>query len=242
MKLRHPSVLSAYAGRNDGRFCKLIGEQGIGMVTLGGISVDELSMQQSRKMKERGREEFIVDDPLEFIRSEMEVALESGAEVAVNIRSATMEGYLDAAEVIYDMGGIVEIDAHCRQPEIAEIGAGQSLLEDLPKLTSIVESIKAAHDVRTIIKFRGNIIPERELALAVDGYTDALHVDAMIQGRIDTDLNVFLNIPDWVYLIGNNSVRDAESALAILEFCDAFSFARLANDLDKTKKMMEELD
>ncbi|HOP08848.1 MAG TPA: hypothetical protein PLC12_01380 [Candidatus Methanofastidiosa archaeon] len=159
----------------------------------------------------------------------------------MNIRSATLEGYIDAATVIAEMDGLVEIDAHCRQPEITEIGAGQALLSDIPRLTEILRSIKDACDARTIVKIRGNIVPERELAISVNDFCDALHVDAMIEGSAETDLSVFLNIPDWIFLIGNNSVRDADSALAILEFCDAFSFARLASDLDKVRSMMEEL-
>ena len=61
MKLRHPSVLAAMAGRNNGEFCKKIGELGVGMVTVGGISADEMSMEASKKMVERGRAEFIFD-------------------------------------------------------------------------------------------------------------------------------------------------------------------------------------
>jgi len=171
----------------------------------------------------------------------MDIASESGAHVEVNIRSSTLDGYLDAAEVVAEKGGILEIDAHCRQPEIMDIGAGQALLSDLPRLVEIMEKIKEELDVLTILKFRGNIVPEREVSLAVNGLCDALHVDAMIEGKSDTDLNVFLNIPDWIFLIGNNSVRNAKSAQAVLEVCDAFSFARLANDLDETKRMMEDL-
>ncbi|MBN1786474.1 MAG: hydrolase [Candidatus Methanofastidiosa archaeon] len=241
MRLRHPSVLSAYAGRNDGKFCKLLGEQGLGMVTLGGISVDDASKRQSKKIVARGRKEFILDDHLGFIRNGIALAKESGAVAAVNIRSATMEGYLSAAEVIADAGGAVEIDAHCRQPEMIEIGAGQALLGDMEKLKDILYNIKAEFDIETILKFRGNVVSERMIALSLNDCCDALHVDAMMQGSEVTDMNVFLNIPDGIFLIGNNSVTDVKSALAILEFCDAFSFARLANDIEKTNKMLKEL-
>ena len=241
MNLKRPAVLSAYAGRNDGSFCKLLGEQGLGMVTIGGICVDEQSKSQSRKMVERGRSEFLVEDHKGFITNEVELARESGAIVAVNVRSATLEGYLDAAEAINDSGAVMEIDAHCRQPEITEIGAGQSLLSDLDRLEGILKAIKDEHDMDVILKFRGNVISEREIALRLGDHCDALHVDAMKEGVESFDPEVFLNVPDRIFLIGNNSVNDAKSALAVLEFCDAFSFARLANDLGMTRAMIEQL-
>lgn len=241
MNLVRPAVLSAYAGRNDGSFCKLLGEQGLGMVTIGGICVDDISKKQSRKMVERGRSEFLVEDHKEFIKNEVELAKESGAIVAVNVRSATLEGYLDAANAISESGGVMEIDAHCRQPEINEIGAGQSLLSDIDRLEEILKAIKSEHDMELILKFRGNVVSERELALRLGDHCNALHVDAMKEGIDSFDSEVFLNIPDWIYLIGNNSVKDAKSALAVLEFCDAFSFARLANDLNQTRAMIEQL-
>ena len=69
----------------------------------------------------------------------------------------------------------------------------------------------------------------------------ALHVDAMYEGKDTFDPSVFLDIPDDIFLIGNNSVKDVQSAEAILEFCDAFSFARLADDLDATRALMGSL-
>jgi len=83
MNMRHPSVLAAYAGRNDGTFCKNIGDLGVGMVTIGGISVDEAAKKQSEKLIARKRAEFVFQDHEAFIQEQVAIAKESGAKVAV---------------------------------------------------------------------------------------------------------------------------------------------------------------
>ncbi len=241
MKLQHPSVLAAYAGRNNGAFCKQIAELGVGMVTLGGISVDEAAKRQSLAMHARGRQEFTSGDHRAFITEGVHQLDDSSSLVAVNIRSGTLEGYIEAATLIDDLGGVVEIDAHCRQPEILSIGAGQALLSNLPMVGRILDALYIERDIPTILKIRGNIVPGVALAEVTEGCCTALHVDAMYEGKDTFDPSVFLDIPDDIFLIGNNSVKDVQSAEAILEFCDAFSFARLADDLDATRALMGSL-
>jgi len=231
-------VLAAYAGRNDGAYCRDLGALGLGMVTIGGLSVDDVAKSQTKKMIERGRSEFFVHNHEDYIREQVAIARESEALVAVNIRSATVGGYLDAAAVIAEAGGIVEIDAHCRQDEMTSIGAGQALLYDFSKLQEILWQIKNELGVTTVLKFRGNIVPELAIANAVEGCCDVLHVDAMLKGKDAPDFSVFREIPDDLFLIGNNSVRDTASAQAILEYCDAFSFARIADDHDAVREIV----
>ncbi|MHC1604665.1 MAG: beta/alpha barrel domain-containing protein [Candidatus Methanofastidiosia archaeon] len=239
MKLRHSSVLAAHSGRNDGPFCRELGDFGLGMVTIGGISVDDVSKTQSKKMVQRGRDEFVAANHEQFIRENVGIAKESGATVAVNIRSSSIKGYLEAATVIADCGGVVEIDAHCRQKEIMDVGAGQALLYNFSKLQEILWQIKNELDVETILKFRGNVVSETSIAVAVEGCCDALHVDAMLTGVNAPDIDVFRKIPDNIFLIGNNSVRDVESAKAILEYCDAFSFSRIASEKEIVRDIIE---
>ncbi len=237
MNMRHPSVLAAYAGRNDGTFCKNIGDLGVGMVTIGGISVDEATKKQSEKLIARKRAEFVFKDHEAFIQEQVAIAKESGAKVAVNIRSSTVEGYLSSASVIANCGAVVEIDAHCRQKEIMDVGAGQALLFDLPRLHEILVSIKDI-GVSTILKFRGNVVPEVGIYDVSEGCCDALHVDAMLEGADEFDISVFNTIPDGIFLIGNNSIRDAHSAGIVLEYCDAFSFSRIADDMDAVRSIV----
>ena len=237
MKLRNPSVLAAMAGRNNGEFCKKIGELGVGMVTLGGISADEMSMEASKKMVERGRAEFIFDDIYRFLEENICKAQGSKALVCVNIRSATLEGYIRASEIITDFKAVVEINAHCRQKEMVNIGAGQSLLHDLNKLKTIVTSLRDT-GISCIIKFRGNVYNEKEVIETV--HPNAVHIDAYKQGEKGFDFTVFEKIKDFnCFKIGNNSVNTPEIALKVLEMCDAFSFAQIAWNENAVKDLVD---
>jgi tRNA-dihydrouridine synthase len=63
----------------------------------------------------------------------------------------------------------------------------------------------------------------------------------MLKGKDAPDLSVFRDIPDDIFLIGNNSVRGPEGARAILEYCDAFSFARIADDHDAVHDIISQV-
>lgn len=239
VNLRHPSVLAAYAGRNDGDFCRRIGSLGTGMVTIGGISVDDAARRQSRLLNKRGRNEPIVEDLRSYLEEQIPLAQESGALVAVSIRSGTLKGYVEAARIISGLDAIVEVDAHCRQKEICSIGAGQSLLFNMPALHGILRALRNEAGARTILKFRGNVVSERAIVNSLGRDCDILHVDAMQKGVDLPDLGVFDSIPDGAFLIGNNSVRDAATAQTVLEYCDAFSFARIADDAGAVQAMLD---
>ena len=237
--LRHPSVLSGMAGRNNGEFCRRIGTLGVGMVAVGGVSVDAKSMEASVRMVERGRVEFIFDDLGEFLEENIKTAQESGALVCVNIRSASLSGYVKASEIISDFKAVVEINAHCRQREMMDIGAGQSLLGDLEKLRKIVETLRES-GIPCIVKFRGNVTSERHVIEAVN--PDAVHIDAYKDGEKGFDFSVFEKIKDLnCFKIGNNSINKPEVALKVLQLCDAFSFAQIAWNEKAVKDLVEKI-
>ena len=226
LRLRHPSVLAAMAGRNDGDFCRRIGSLGVGMVTVGGISVDEKSVEASRKMVERGRKEFLFENIAAFLEEHILKAQKSGALVCVNIRSATLNGYLRASEIIAGFNAVVEINAHCRQQEMVAVGAGQYLLEDLNRLKKINLAIQDI-GIHPVVKFRGNVKSEAEILGRIRA--DAVHIDAYREGERGFDVTVFEKIRDFsCFKIGNNSVNTPETALRVLKLCDAFSFAQIA--------------
>lgn len=237
--LRHPSVLAAMAGRNNGEFCRKIGELGVGMVTIGGISVDEKSMEASRKMAERGRQEFLFDSLYDFLEENIRMAQESKALVCVNIRSASLERYLKASEIIAGFGAVVEINAHCRQKEMVSIGAGESLLKDLEKLKLVNDTLREI-GITPIVKFRGNVISEREILEEVQ--PEAVHIDAYKEGEKGFDFDVFERIADFgCFKIGNNSVNTPEIALKVLRLCDAFSFSQIAWNGKAVKMLVERI-
>lgn len=236
--LRHPSVLSALAGRNEGDFCRRIGLLGVGMVTVGGISVDEETMNASRKMVERGRREFLFCNVNAFLEENIQKARESGALVCVNIRSATLEGYVRAGGSIRDLGGVVEVNAHCRQKEITDLGAGQALLADRGRLRSVVEGLQEV-GVEPVVKFRGNVVDER--TLIEDVGMRMVHVDAYREGVDTIDFTVVERIRHMgTFVIAGNSIRDGETASRVLTCADAFSFARIADDEGKVRSLLHE--
>lgn len=239
LKLKHPSVLAAMAGRNDGEFCCTIGKLGVGMVTVGGMSVDEKTMEASGKMVERGRKEFLFKNVQDFLEENIVRAQESEAVVCVNIRSATVEGYVRASEIISDLKAVVEVNAHCRQKEMTEIGAGQHLLNDLEKLKSVVDALKEI-GIQPVLKFRGNVVPEREILEKV--CPDAVHIDSYIKGEKGFDFSVFEKIKEVnCFKIGNNSVNTPEVAVQVLKLCDAFSFAQIAWNSKAVKDLVEKV-
>lgn len=239
LTLRHPSVLAAMAGRNNGEFCKRIGDLGVGMVTIGGVSVDEKTMEASTEMVLRGRQEFLFDDVHDFLEENIVKAQESKALVCVNIRSATLGGYVTASEITADFDAVVEINAHCRQEEIVKIGAGQSLLNNLQKLRVVIDTLREV-GIAPVVKFRGNVISEREMLVKVQ--PDAIHIDAYKEGEKEFDFTVFEKITDFnCFKIGNNSVNTPEVALKVLELCDAFSFAQIAWNEKAVKTLVEKV-
>ena len=237
--LRHPSVLAGMAGRNNGEFCRKIGNLGVGMVTIGGVSVDSKSIKASVKMVKRGRVEFIFNNLSEFLEENITRAQESGASVCVNIRSASLRGYVRASEIISDFNAVVEINAHCRQREMMDIGAGQSLLDDLSRLREIMETLRES-GIPCILKFRGNVKSERDVIETVN--PDAVHIDAYKEGEKEFDFSVFERIKDInCFKIGNNSINTPEAALKVLQLCDAFSFAQIAWNEKAVKDLVEKV-
>lgn len=226
INMDHPSVLAAMAGRNDGVFCKSIGDMGVGMVTIGGISVDEKTINASKKMVQRGRKEFLPDNIPKFLESTILQAQKSPAAVCVNIRSSTIQGYIDAGQIIADLNAFVEVNAHCRQKEIMAVKAGQYLLHDLSRLKKICTELENT-GITPIVKFRGNIIPEHTILNTVT--PQAVHIDSYKEGEKGFDFTVFEKIIDFdCFKIGNNSINTPEVAKKVLRVCDAFSFAQIA--------------
>ncbi len=198
-------VLAPMAGVNNAEFCN---KQKAALVVLGGFNADERAIRAAKKVAERGRKEFIFDDPIAGIEEEIKNLKKNL--FAVNVRSATIEGYLEAARVVADYKGIFEINAHCRQPEFLEIGCGEALLYDKKRLMEIVE--KVSEIAITSVKIRaGHRIDYEELCKSIfNAGAKILHVDAMIPDA-GCDLILIQKLSRFGFLIGNNSFVDAKS-------------------------------
>lgn len=208
-------VLSAMAGINDAEFCK---QHPVGLVVLGGFNADDATKLAAEGVVGRGRKEFIYDDPRKGIEQEVKSLLESHRNFALNVRSAEMDGYLMAAEIAEKYGGMLEINAHCRQPEFIGVKCGQWLMYHPQEFASLIREISSTADVPVGVKVRGNLkgIGYLELSTILrKSGCSFIHLDAMIEGG-GCDLELISGLAKENFVIGNNSVVDIASAEKVL--------------------------
>ncbi len=236
MRFPNRLVLSAMAGINDWNFAK---KYEAGFIILGGFNADRESMEAGIRAAKRGRKEFIFHDPVSGIENQLRMVESERRVVGINVRAATSEGYVNASRLASEYGAILEINAHCRQPEFLEIGCGQALLFNHKKLVQIVELTSKHADVA--VKIRGGLGLDYGM-IAEELFSSGaflIHVDAMIPGG-GADLELVRRISEIGNVIGNNSVRDVRSARKMIEAgAKLVSIARKAlSDKDIFKKLL----
>lgn len=212
VSFKNPIALAPMAGIVDSAFANQYAGDA-GLVVLGAFNLDKASIDVALKLAARGRKEFITEEPLELIKKEIQ-AVKSGSAVAINVRSTALEPLIEAAKIIKAEGAILELNAHCRQPEMLEAGIGESLLHDLPRLSDWIKAIKETGVVLSV-KVRANVVDDVELARLIDrSGADIIHLDAALEGSAEADLDAILKYRDAtrLFLIGNNSVRDFDAA------------------------------
>lgn len=208
---RNPIALAPMGGMTDSEFANQHAADA-GLVILGGYNLDPATQEAASRIAARGREEFISEHPLRLIEEEIK-AIKGDSAIAINVRSTTIEPLLEASTIIKDNGAILELDAHCRQNEMTDIGAGQALLRDIPKLEDWISRIKATGVVLSV-KIRGNVVDNITLVEAIEkAGADILHVDAMKEGA-GADLKLIKEIRDstCMFLVCNNSVTNIDTA------------------------------
>ncbi len=223
MKFRFPNrlVLSAMAGINNAKFCM---QHPVGMAILGGFSADRASMNAARKVIKRGRKEFIFENPLEGIAKEVKLFVKSSSgKFAINVRSATVDGYVGAADISRRYGGIIEINAHCRQPEFVEAGCGQWLMKHPELLEEIIREVSEIAPVSVKIRNGKNCVNVAKRAFKAGA--SLVHIDAMVPGNL-CDFEVVKKISRLGMTVGNNSVSTIEMAEKMAEVAHLVSAAR----------------
>lgn len=240
VRFRNPIALAPMAGIADSVFANQYAGDA-GLVVLGAFNLDKGSMEVASKLVSRGRKEFISDEPLELIKREIR-AVNSGSAVAVNVRSTTLEPLIEAAKLVKEEGAILELNAHCKQPEMLEAGIGEALLRDLQRLSDWIKAIKETGVVLSV-KVRANVVDDVKLARLIDkAGADIIHVDAMLEG-FGADLDAIANYRDAtrLFLIGNNSITDFVSAKDMFSRgADMVSVARGAmEDPNLIKELVE---
>jgi len=217
-------ALASLSGEADADWA-IAGADLAGAAFIGGVALDEPSRQAARELVDRDRREFLPDDPLAFITDQLSMLDDSPIRSGVNVRSSTVEPIRKAAAVCARHDAIIEINAHCRQPELCEVGCGETLLTDTDRLTMYVEAA-AAEGPAVSLKVRTEVpgvdLPAVAQRIETAG-ADMIHVDAMDSEAIVRDIADATDL----FLIANNEVRNRETVAAYLSYgADAVSVGR----------------
>lgn len=226
-------VVAPMAGITDAEFLNRVIPYGFDVATLGGYSLDRPTIEASERIIKRGRKEFHFPLNEIFSHIENEVAsikkVHGNVKVSANVRSTTSQPIIDVGNI---KGlDIVEINCHCRQDEILNIGCGQEMLKR-PDLFDFISQIVDNVDCEVSVKIRANVegVNTLEIAeLVQNAGADYLHVDAMKSGVFDADWELLENLCSNVdiLIIGNNSVDGEQKVQKMLQTgVHGFSIAR----------------
>ena len=223
------------AGITDGKFCSKMASYGFDLLTIGGYNADKLAINAGLKIIKRGRSEFDVDknDLQQHIRDEIRFIKNNyKGQVSVNLRASSPDPIIEISKI--PELDVVEINAHCRQHEMIESGCGQALLKNIEILYKFTSKVVKNCNKKVSVKIRANVPGVDDLMVAEtikDAGADFIHVDAMKPGFDCADYSVIESIKRNVdiFIIGNNSIRDLESARQMLSSgADGISLARAA--------------
>lgn len=215
--VRNLLMQSAMAGWSDGRFCKAAAEAGAAIVTLGGYNADGPTHRAGVQTGKRRREFVIEPETLQgHIRRQAAIARTEGVLVCVNLRFALQRDLAKLCRQLVGAVDVVELNAHCRQPEFIQAGAGEALLSRPRELVRAVSL--SSRCLPTFVKARAVSLPADLPSQLRDSGALALHLDLMKPGRPEADMRLLRQARSSTTLpiIANNSVTDEESFLRML--------------------------
>jgi len=223
-----PVVAASLSGRSDAAWARAAAPH-VGAAVLGGIALDDPTRAGARALVERDREEFLPPDPVDWIDDQLRALADAPVRAGVNVRAAGPTPVAEAATVCAEHGAVLEVNAHCRQPELRSAGTGERLLRQPDRLVSYVNA--AAETGATVsVKVRtevGGVDLPAVAARAEAAGADWIHVDAMDSEHVVADV---VEAVDAV-VVANNEVRDRESVAEYVEYgADAVSVGRPSTD------------
>ncbi len=234
-----PLALASLSGEADSEWA-LSGAELAGAAFLGGIALDEPAREAARTLVDRDREEFLPADPFEFIERHLSAVVTASAadgsntppiRPAINVRSTTLGPIRRAATICAAYGAILEINAHCRQPELRAVGCGETLLADTDRLAEYV-SVAAAEGADVSVKVRAEVDGVDLTALATliaAAGADAIHIDAMDSPSVIEPIAATTEL----FVIANNGVRDRQTVQTYFDGgADAVSVGRPSREPD----------
>lgn len=223
-----PVALASLSGRSDAEWAATAAEY-TGAAFLGGIAIDGATRQAAREMVERDRTEFLPADPATFVDEQLRAMRDVPVRPGFNVRTTTLGPLAQVARICRRHGGILEINAHCRQEEVCRVGGGESLLRNPRRLCRQVQTGReqgATVSVKVRAEVPGVDLPSLTQRLESAG-ADLVHVDAMDSERVIADV---VDATDLA-VIANNGVRDRKTAREYLAYgADAVSVGRASDD------------
>lgn len=228
-------LLAPMAGITNGEFAIKLIPYGFNAVSIGGYDIDKETINAGAEILKRNRKEFhypedkikeVINDEVNFIKSKYPNII-----VSANLRAVSPIPFKKISEI--DNLDIIEINCHCRQPELTSIGCGQSMLKR-HDLEDYLKTVTRNSKSKVSLKMRANVegVDDLEIAkIAEECGVDYLHIDAMKKGVTDADYDLIKKISEEtnIYIIGNNSITSLENAKKMLEYgADGFSIARAA--------------
>ncbi|MDG5775029.1 tRNA-dihydrouridine synthase [Haloarculaceae archaeon H-GB2-1] len=234
-------ALASLSGESDAAWASTVAEY-VGAAFLGGIALDEPTREAARELVDRDRTEFLPADPVSFVDEQLRALSETPLQPGFNVRTAALDPLRDAAAVCARHDALVEINAHCRQDEMCDVGAGQSLLREPDRLRRQVRTA-AETDARVSVKVRTEVpgVDLPAVATTIDrAGADVVHVDAMDSESLVADVADATDL----FVVANNGVRDRETVREYFEYgADAVSVGRPSDDpvvLDRIRRAVDE--
>lgn len=221
-------MLASLSGWSDAEWAKAAAPFA-GCAFLGGIALDDPTRAAARELRARDREEFLPEDPTQFIDAQLAAMEGVPMEAGFNVRTTRLGPLRAAARVCSERDALIEINAHCRQEEMCARGAGEALLRESERLYEQVRG--AAEECPAVsVKLRTEV-EGVDLPAVADGAVDAgatvLHVDAMDSEPVVGEIAARVDAT----IIANNEVRDRRSAHEYLSYgADAVSVGRPSDD------------
>lgn len=201
---------------------------------LGGTNADEETLNAALEMVSRGRKEFLTRSK-KFAKRELTKLKDKEIIGGINVRSSSLEPLLEVSEIIERYGGVLEINAHCRQPEMIQAGCGHALMKDKNRLSRWIEEVKKT-GVDVSIKTRAEIVNTQELAVTIEeAGGDILHIDCMDSPEVINNISKNTDL----FIIANNGVRSYKDFREYIDRgADAVSTARGGRSVKMLKRIL----
>ena len=234
-------AVASLSGQSDAEWARAAAPH-VGCAFMGGIALDDATRDAARAMvADRDRTEFLPAYPVRFVGRQLDALADAPVRGAFNVRTTTLGPLRRAARACADRGAILEVNAHCRQVEMCEGGAGETLLRDTDRLAAQVRAASEA-GATTSVKVRAEVegVDLVATARAIErAGADLLHVDAM-----DTEpVLAALREATDLFLLANNGVRDRETTHEYLEYgADAVSVGRPSDDPEVLERVRRAVD